>query len=68
MAKWKSWPPARPDNLPDGTRNYPVHADAVTQLPPGHFQLTKDHHHLRLEWTPDGRHGLGAIVRETTLP
>jgi len=55
-------------NLPEGTRNYPVHADAVTQLPPGHFQLTKNHDHLRLEWTPDGRHGLGAVVRETTLP
>jgi hypothetical protein len=53
--------------LPDGAQVYQVHAGAVTQLPPGHFQLTKNGNHLRLEWTPDRRHGLGVIARETTL-
>jgi hypothetical protein len=54
-------------DLPEGTQVYSVHAQAATQLPPGHFQLTKTSHSLRLEWTPDARRGLGAVVRETTL-
>jgi hypothetical protein len=55
-------------DIPDGTRNYPIHSAAANQLPPGHFQLTKTGNHLRLEWVPDARHGIGAaVVRETTL-
>ncbi len=54
-------------NLPDGPQLYSVHANAASQLPPGHFQLTKTGHHLRLEWTPDKKRGLGPVVRETTL-
>lgn len=54
-------------DLPDGTRNYPVHSPAANQLPPGHFQLTKTGNHLRLEWLPDARRGVSAVVRETTL-
>jgi hypothetical protein len=54
-------------DLPDGSQNYPVHAAAATRLPPGHFQLTKTGNHLRLEWHPDEKHGVGAVVRETTL-
>ena len=54
-------------NLPDGSQNYPVHAAAATQLPPGHFSLTKTGKHLRLEWTPDVRHGFEPVVREATL-
>jgi hypothetical protein len=54
-------------NLPDGPQIYSVHANAASQLPPGHFQLTKNGNHLRLEWTPDKKHGLGSVVRETTL-
>jgi len=53
--------------LPEGTQVYSVHAQAATQLPPGHFQLTKTSHSLRLEWTPNARRGLGAVVREITL-
>lgn len=53
--------------FPDGSQNYSVHARAAASLPPGHFQLTKTGNHLRLEWNADGRHGLGVIVRETTL-
>jgi hypothetical protein len=54
-------------NLPDGAQIYSVHANAASQLPPGHFQLTKTGNHLRLEWTPDKKRGVGPVVRETTL-
>jgi hypothetical protein len=52
-------------NYPDGSIIYPVHAAAATSLPPGHFQLTKTGNHLRLEWSPDAKHGGGTVVRET---
>lgn len=54
-------------SLPEGAQNYPVHAQAANQLPPGHFQLTKTGNHLRLEWMPDARRGVPAVVRETNL-
>ena len=54
-------------NLPDGAQKYPVHATAANLLPPGHFELTKTGQHLRLEWLPDARRGLGPVVREATL-
>ena len=55
-------------NLPDGAHAFTVHANAASQLPPGHFQLTKNGNHLRLEWMPDKKRGVSAVVRETTLP
>jgi len=55
-------------NLPDGPQAYEVHANALSQLPPGHFQLTKNGNHLRLEWTPDRKHRGGPVVREATFP
>jgi hypothetical protein len=55
------------NNFTDGSQNYFVHAKAAAILPPGHFQLTKTGNHLRLEWTPDKRQGIGAVVRETTV-
>ena len=55
-------------NLPDGAQTYAVTARTVAQLPAGHFQFTKTGKHLRLEWTPDQRRGLSAVVREVTLP
>ena len=54
-------------NFPDGSQIYPVRAAAAAVLPPGHFQLTKTGGNLRLAWTPDGRSGVGAIVREITV-
>ena len=54
-------------NLLAGPQVYSVHANAASQLPPGHFQLTKNGNHLRLEWTPDKKRGLGPVVREITL-
>jgi hypothetical protein len=53
-------------NFPGGSQNYTVRANAVTSLPPGHFQLTKTGNHLRLEWNSDAKHGIGAVVREIT--
>lgn len=54
-------------NLPDGSQNFSVSSRAADKLPAGHFQLTKTGNHLRLEWAPDEKCGLSAIVRETTL-
>ena len=54
-------------NYSDGSQNYSVHASAASRLPPGHFQLTKDGSHLRLEWNADEKKGVGAIVREVTV-
>jgi hypothetical protein len=55
-------------DFPDGSQIYTVHSKAAAGLPPGHFQLTKNGNHLRLAWLPDEKHGLGAIIRETTMP
>jgi hypothetical protein len=52
---------------PDGAQSYTVRANAAAKLPPGHFQLTKTGNHLRLEWTPDKRQGVGEVVREITV-
>jgi hypothetical protein len=54
-------------NFPDGSLDYPVHAQAAATLPPGHFQLTKTGNHLRLEWNSDEKHGVGAVVRKVTI-
>lgn len=54
-------------NLPDGGQAYPFHSRSVGNLPDGHFQLTKNGSHLRLEWLPDAKSGISAVVRETTL-
>jgi hypothetical protein len=53
-------------NFPDGVQDYPVHAKAAATLPPGKFQLTKNGHHLQLEWNSDLRQGIGPVIREVT--
>jgi hypothetical protein len=53
--------------FPDGAQSYTVRANAAAKLPPGHFQLTKTGSHLRLEWGPDGKRGIGVVVREATV-
>ncbi len=55
-------------NFPDGSNVYTVHSRAETNLPAGHFELTKNNRHLRLEWLPDKRQGIGVIAREITVP
>jgi len=54
-------------NFPDGSQVYTVHSRAAANLPAGHFELTKAGNHLRLEWIPDRREGVGAVVREVTI-
>jgi len=54
-------------NFPDGAQAYTVHSRAAANLPAGHFQLTKTGNHLRLEWTPDQREGIGAVAREVNV-
>jgi hypothetical protein len=53
--------------LPEGAQNIKVLSRAAEKLPPGHFQLTKNGNHLRLEWTPDEKRGVSALVREVEL-
>jgi hypothetical protein len=54
-------------NFPDGAQTYTIHSQTAANLPAGHFQLTKTGNHLRLEWTPDQREGIGAVAREVTV-
>lgn len=54
-------------NFPDGTQNYPVHAKAAANLPPGNFRLIKNGNHLRLEWKSDRPAGIGEVAREITM-
>jgi hypothetical protein len=55
-------------NFPDGEQSYTVHSRAAANLPAGRFELIKNAHHLRLEWMPKRRQGIGAVVREITVP
>lgn len=54
-------------NFPNGSRVYTVHSRSAANLPPGHFELTKTENHLRLEWMPDQRQGVGIVAREITI-
>ena len=53
--------------FPEGPQPYAVHANAVANLPPGHFQLTKTGSRLRLEWTAESRQGIGTVIREVVV-
>jgi hypothetical protein len=54
-------------DIPEGSRPYTVHANAAGNLPPGQFVLTRAGNHLRLEWSPAKKSGIGPIVREVTV-
>ncbi len=54
-------------NLPDGVQPLAVLSRAAEKLPPGHFQLTKTGSQLRVEWLPDEKRGISAVVREGAL-
>ena len=54
--EWRAFAP--------GTHDYPLRGAAATNLPPGRCQLTITTNLLRLEWKPDQRRGVGAVVRE----
>jgi len=49
-----------------GTQEYPVIANAATNLSAGKFLLTLSTNRIRLEWQPKKHHG-GPVVREVTL-
>jgi hypothetical protein len=48
----------------NGAMNYPVHAGAATNLPPGRFILTMTPEKLRLEWRPSVKQHGGPVMRE----
>ena len=54
--EWRAFAP--------GTHDYPLSGAAATNLPPGRCQLTLTTNALRLEWKPNQRRGVGAVVRE----
>jgi len=54
--------------FPEGPQPYTVHAKAAANLPPGQFQFTRAGNHLRLEWSSTEKRGIGAVVREVTVP
>jgi hypothetical protein len=54
-------------NYHEGTQAFAVKSHAATVLPPGNFQLIKTGPHLRLEWIPAQKTGIGTIAREVTL-
>jgi mannose-6-phosphate isomerase-like protein (cupin superfamily) len=53
--------------FPEGTHHYTIQYGASRNLPPGQFQFTRAGKHLRLEWMPTRKSGVGTVVRETTL-
>lgn len=51
-----------------GEHDYPISAEAVTELPDGKFQLTRAHDVIRLAWIPDRDQNGGRVTREFQLP
>ena len=54
-------------DVSDGSQVFPVQSRAAAGLPPGHFLLTKNNNHLRLEWLADRKCGISPVVREAML-
>lgn len=50
-----------------GSREYPIRANAATNLPPGRLLLTVETGKLRLEWKPSVKHHGGSVVREVRV-
>ncbi|HWX23256.1 MAG TPA: hypothetical protein VN578_25415 [Candidatus Binatia bacterium] len=48
----------------NGVQEYPIHAGAATNLPPGRFWLTLHDSMVRLEWRPEIKQHGGPVVRE----
>src|SRR5437764_10829995 len=46
-----------------GGHEYPVHAGAATNLPPGRFILTVETNRIKLEWHPTIKQHGGPVVR-----
>ena len=57
--EWRAFSP--------GTHDYPVHALAATNLPPGRFILTLQPGKVRLRWQPAHKERGGPVTREAIL-
>jgi hypothetical protein len=58
--EWRSFAP--------GSHEYPIHAIAATNLPPGRFLLTIGTNKVRLEWQPTAKkYGAPVVFREAKL-
>lgn len=53
--------------MPDVTQTLTIQSKAISRLPAGHFQFTKQGSHLRLVWQAYEKCGISPIARETTL-
>ena len=51
----------------NGWQDYPVHAAAITNLPPGKFRLEVGNEKLRLEWEPAIKMQGGSVMREARI-
>lgn len=54
-------------SLTEGAESYNLRAAVGQELPAGKFQITKTGHHVRLEWLPQQKTGIGPVVREFDL-
>lgn len=54
--------------LKPGAQEYAVSAQAATNLPPGRFTASLSNRVVRVEWKSNTPRGIGAVVREVTLP
>jgi len=50
-----------------GPHEYPIHAGAAKNLPPGKFQVTVGSNRVRLEWQPALKDHGGPVVREAIV-
>ena len=50
-----------------GEQDYPITAEAITELPHGRFHLTRTKDTIKLEWIPDRDQNGGRVVREFEL-
>jgi len=48
----------------NGVVDYPIHAHAASNLPPGRFVLTMTPQKIVLEWRPSVKQHGGAVIRE----
>ena len=55
-------------NFSPGQHEYPIHAVAATNLPPGRFLLTVGTDKMRLEWQPSTKqYGRAVVIREAKI-
>ena len=57
--EWRAFKP--------GAQEYPIHALAATNLPPGRFLLTLAPGKVRLQWQPEVKDHGGGVTREAVV-